>query len=88
MRGVVREDFLEEGTDPLTDEEKLASFCRKGRRQFYWPGKFKGVNTFLERDSGERLRGGTGGTRVGVWTSPSERRARERNASDVVRSPL
>lgn len=49
MRGVVWEDFLEEGTDPLTDEEKLASFCRKGRRQFYWPGKFRGVNTFLER---------------------------------------
>lgn len=50
---MVWEDFLEEGTDPLTDEEKLASFCRKGRRQFYWPGKFKGVNTFLERLRGE-----------------------------------
>lgn len=49
VRGVVWEDFLEEGTDPLTDDEKLASFCRKGRRQFYWPGKFRGVNTFLER---------------------------------------
>lgn len=46
------------------------------------------VLTLFSRDSEERLRGGTGGTQVGVWTSPSERRARERNASDMVRSPL